>query len=197
MSSVSFSTRQQRFACARLPDPHLTRLTRAFSSSLTTSRHQFQRSMRWFEASPRRATPKGRQSFISAQHRISKLSLHRAPFHVRDAPYGRTAWPPPRRGATAPRMSSTLPCWSTARHRYCSLPLILTNTSSRCHLSPGRGSPPAQLVGVGLPELRAPRPDRLVTHRDTAYEHQLLDVTQAQREPVKYSHTQWPMISTG
>ena len=38
-----------------------------------------------------------------AQHRISKLSLHRAPFHVRDAPYGRTPWPPPRFGATAPR----------------------------------------------------------------------------------------------
>src|SRR5271166_5752998 len=37
------------------------------------------------------------------------------------------------------RTSSTLPCWSTARHRYRSLPLIPTNTSSRCHLSPGRG----------------------------------------------------------
>ena len=35
-----------------------------------------------------------------AQHRISKLSLHRAPFHVRDAPYGRIAWPPPRFGVT-------------------------------------------------------------------------------------------------
>src|SRR5271165_6611766 len=37
------------------------------------------------------------------------------------------------------RTSSTLPCWSTARLRYRSLPLIPTNTSSRCHLSPGRG----------------------------------------------------------
>ena len=30
MSPVSFSTRQQRIACARLPDPHLTRLARLF-----------------------------------------------------------------------------------------------------------------------------------------------------------------------
>jgi hypothetical protein len=35
-------------------------------------------------------------------------------------------------------MSSTLPCWSTARHRYRCAPLIETNTSSRCHLSPSR-----------------------------------------------------------
>jgi hypothetical protein len=37
------------------------------------------------------------------------------------------------------RMSSTVPSWSTARHRYCYRPLILMKTSSRCHLSPGRG----------------------------------------------------------
>ena len=30
MSSVSFSTRQQRFTCVRLPDPHLTPLTTPF-----------------------------------------------------------------------------------------------------------------------------------------------------------------------
>src|SRR5205085_313742 len=30
------------------------------------------------------------------------------------------------------RMSSTLPSWSTARHRYFHSPLILTKTSSRC-----------------------------------------------------------------
>ena len=33
----------------------------------------------------------------------------------------------------------TLPSCSTARHRYCRRPLIVKNTSSRCHLSPGRG----------------------------------------------------------
>ena len=81
------------------------------------------------------------------------------------------------------RTSSTLPRWSTTRNRHRSLALIPTNTSSRCHLSPERTAPPAQLVGVGMPELGAPPPDRLVTHRDTAYQHQLLDLTEAQREP--------------
>ena len=38
-------------------------ITCAFSSSLTTTVFS-QRSMRWFDASPRRATPKGHQSFI-------------------------------------------------------------------------------------------------------------------------------------
>ena len=52
----------------------------------------------------------------------------------------------------------------------------------------------AQLVGVGLPELGAP-PDRLVTHRDTAYQHQLLDLTKAEREPEVQPHA--VMISTG
>ena len=37
------------------------------------------------------------------------------------------------------KTSSTLPCWSIARHRYRCAPLIFTNTSSRCHLSPGPG----------------------------------------------------------
>jgi hypothetical protein len=49
-------------------------------------------------------------------------------------------------------------------------------------------APPAQRVGVGLPELGAPPPDRLVTHRDTAYQHQLLDLTKAQREPKVKPH---------
>ena len=52
----------------------------------------------------------------------------------------------------------------------------------------GARAPPAQLVGVGPPELRTPGPDRLLTHRDTAYEHQLLDLTQAEREPEVQPH---------
>src|ERR1700758_370233 len=52
----------------------------------------------------------------------------------------------------------------------------------------GARAPPAQLVGVGLPELGAPPPDRLVTHRNTAYEHQLLDLTEAEREPEVQPH---------
>ena len=41
---------------------------------------------------------------------------------------------------------------------------------------------------LGLPELFAPPPDRLVTHRDTAYAHQLLDHTEAQRKPEVQPH---------
>ena len=37
------------------------------------------------------------------------------------------------------RTSSTLPRWSTARHRYRSLSLTRVTTWSRCHVSPGRG----------------------------------------------------------
>src|SRR3954469_7775478 len=37
MSSVFVSTRQQRFACARLPDPHLTPRRMPFPRSLTTT----------------------------------------------------------------------------------------------------------------------------------------------------------------
>jgi hypothetical protein len=44
-------------------------------------------------------------------------------------------------------------------------------------------------AGVGLPELGAPPPDRLLTHRDTAYEHQLPDLTEAEREPDVQPHT--------
>src|SRR5918998_2177975 len=58
MSPVSVTTLHQRFACARLPDPYLTPYNGAFSSSLTTTVFS-QRSMRRFDASPRRATPKG------------------------------------------------------------------------------------------------------------------------------------------
>ncbi len=38
------------------------------------------------------------------------------------------------------RISRTFPCWSTARHKYFRTPSILTNTSSRCHLSPGHAA---------------------------------------------------------
>ena len=52
----------------------------------------------------------------------------------------------------------------------------------------GPRAPPAQLVGVGLPELGAPAPDRLVGDDDTAFEHQLLDLTEAEREPEVQPH---------
>jgi hypothetical protein len=102
------------------------------------SRHR-SRSMWWFEASPRRATPKGRQSFISctAPHQQALPTSSPLPRSGRTLRKNRWAATALRRDWT--RTSSTLPCWSTARHSYRSPPLIPTNTSSRCHLSPGRG----------------------------------------------------------
>ena len=44
-------------------------------------------------------------------------------------------------------------------------------------------APLAQLVSVGLPELGTPAPDRLVADHDTTYQHQLLDLRKAHREP--------------
>src|SRR6185503_17848836 len=52
----------------------------------------------------------------------------------------------------------------------------------------GPGPAPAQPVGVDLPELRAPLPDGFVADHDTALQHQLLDLTKAQREPVIQPH---------
>lgn len=49
---------------ARLPGPHLTRSHRAFPLTLTTTVFN-QRSPEWFDACPRRPTPKGQQSSIS------------------------------------------------------------------------------------------------------------------------------------
>ena|SRR5665647_1363134 len=74
MPSVFVTTRQQRFACARLPDPHLTPLTAPFPRSLTTTVFS-QRSTRRFGASSRKATPKGLPS-SPEQHHLRKLLLH-------------------------------------------------------------------------------------------------------------------------
>src|SRR5271163_2942746 len=63
------------------------------------------------------------------------------------------------------------------------MPLIFTNTSSRCHLSPGRGRRQRSWLAEGLPELGTPAPDRLVADHDATCQHQLLDLTKAQREP--------------
>jgi hypothetical protein len=63
MPSVFVTTRQQRFARARLPDLHLTPQPAPFPRSLTTTVFS-QRSTRRFGALPRRTTPKG-HAFIS------------------------------------------------------------------------------------------------------------------------------------
>src|SRR6478736_8178703 len=52
----------------------------------------------------------------------------------------------------------------------------------------GAGAPTAQLIGVCLPELGTPAPDRLIADHDTTRQHQLLDLTKAQREPKVQPH---------
>ena len=58
----------------RLPGPHLTHHVRLFPSSLTTTVFS-QRSRGRFEASPRRAAPKGLQSFIFRTAPLSVIQL--------------------------------------------------------------------------------------------------------------------------
>src|SRR5512144_920105 len=53
--AYSLSTRHQWFTCVRLPGPHLTRSRRALSATLTTTALD-RSSLRWFAASPCRAT---------------------------------------------------------------------------------------------------------------------------------------------
>jgi hypothetical protein len=64
-------------------------LTRAFSSTLTTTVFS-QRSSRWFDASPRRATPEGQQSsiFYTAPHPARSPTPSDLPFRARGAPAG-------------------------------------------------------------------------------------------------------------
>ena len=55
----------RRALLERLPGPHLTGSSPAFSGSLTTTVFS-QRSIRWFGASPRRTTPEGHKASISS-----------------------------------------------------------------------------------------------------------------------------------
>ena len=83
MSSETLSTRQQRFTCVRLPDPYLTPLTTPFPHR-SLQRSSTQCSMRWFEASPRRAAPKGHKSFIFRTAPFPEAVLQPTPLHVQD-----------------------------------------------------------------------------------------------------------------
>jgi len=66
--SNALTTRHQRFACARLPGPHLAQSSCAFSATLTTPALD-RRSLRWFETSPCRAISGGSPPSL-AQHRL-------------------------------------------------------------------------------------------------------------------------------
>ena len=67
------SMRHQRFACARLPDPYMTRsMPRLLTMTFTTA--AFDRSSSWqFEASSYKAAPKGPPS-SHVQHSAFALS---------------------------------------------------------------------------------------------------------------------------
>jgi hypothetical protein len=66
MSPRLLSTRHQRFTCVRLPDPYLTRCSRAFSSPLTTLA-LYQRRVKWFETWSCTPVPRGPPSSL-VQH---------------------------------------------------------------------------------------------------------------------------------
>ena len=55
-------------------------------------------------------------------------------------------------------------------------------------MSPGCGASTAQLVGVDLPELGTPPPNRFVAHHYTAFKHEFLDAAEAEREPEAQPH---------
>ena len=84
------------------------------------------------------------------------------------------------------RMSSTLPCWSTARHRYRCAPLISTTPSSTPHLSPSHRPRRRSCVSAySCPNRSHQATDLAVrTRRHHGRRHQLRHVAEAQREPV-------------
>ena len=85
MSPKALSTRQQRFACARLPGSPPDTSCAPFPHRSPRSHHR-SRSMWRFEASPRRATPKGQQSLISCTAPLREELPNRTPLHVQDTP---------------------------------------------------------------------------------------------------------------
>ena len=107
-------------------------ISRAVSSSLTTTVIN-QRSMRWFDASPRRATPKGQQSFISCT----------APRSITPLPQGNLprSWRTPvaERGRTDT-----------------DLPSDLRDATTILHDQPGRFLPELRRVILTLPCHEAP-----------------------------------------
>src|SRR5512136_2470211 len=78
-------------------------------------------------------------------------------------------------------MSRTSPSLSTARQTYNCLPLMETNTSSRCHRTSGRDRPRLNLRAMMAPNFKA-QSDRLVGYVDATLSEHVLDVPVAQRE---------------
>ena len=85
------------------------------------------------------------------------------------------------------RMSSTLPCWSTAPQ----LPLCAGDRDDHLIEVPVVARPQtttAQLIRVPGPEPLAPARIVSIGHVDTTFEHQLRHVAEAQRQPVIQPH---------
>jgi hypothetical protein len=85
MSPNAFSTRQQRIACARLPDPHLTHDLRLFH----IAHHDHvtaPAACGGLKPPPAGRLRRANNPSSPAQHRFHKLYLHRTPFHVQDTP---------------------------------------------------------------------------------------------------------------
>ena len=139
------TTRQQRFAFARLPDPHLTRSSPRLFRSAHHERHLNRRSLRWFEASACRATSEDLPP-SPAQHRIRWL-LHRTllqrSWHTTwDFAYKLNTRPSPCTGS-GPRIGrrkTRLTCGAPLRNRTVDLLLTIHNVPGSL---PGRRFPQA------------------------------------------------------
>jgi hypothetical protein len=100
------TTRHQRFAHARLPDPHLTRSSPRLFPQRSPRTALNRRSLRWFEASPCRATPEDLPPSLT-QHRIRWLYIS-ASFSVRGTRPAQTRRSP----RAGPQMVHKLPATS-------------------------------------------------------------------------------------
>ena len=82
------------------------------------------------------------------------------------------------------RMSSTSPFASTARHSQCVLPLIRMTTSSRCHLSAGRGRSLRTFAANWGPKRTTQSRTVSWTPLDASRCQQIFNVTQTESEAV-------------
>jgi hypothetical protein len=92
------TTRHQRFALARLPDPHLDAIIAAPFPQRSPRTALNRRSLRWFGTSPCRATPEDLPPSL-AQHRIQRLRHREASFSVHGTRPAKTYIQPPCPGA--------------------------------------------------------------------------------------------------
>ena len=94
------------------------------------------------------------------------------------------------------RRSSTMPGWSTARRRGRRLPRMRMSTSSRCHLSPGRGRRRLRALANDRPK-RGPQARRL-SWLTTMPRRARLSATSRRLRPKQWSsQTAWLMGSAG